>query len=529
MSDVILNVDLSAIKGMAQIMGANAPAAEGTGEFGKMLGVMMTPVENAEAVMPVMPDMTVGADAIIQDEEISKILGTMIPKLSGDITPKGAQAFIETIREFIKTGEMPKLDKLWADVSPKEKNAFAELFELIGEEPDAAADMLVEAGIITEGEHTVNELAAVLTAECDNIIRTDESKKQDKEKTEIPSEHAAAYMMMKIITPEAQSGDVKLQTEGADAAIAEEIQPAVRESAVVQPDILKNIVAEGAPEYLQDVKIPENIQNVYSAAENTEPESFEMFFKELSAELKAEVVSAAKIENTAVQAEMVKSDNPDIQTFAADRQAFMSRVNRHFENTDAAVNPSAVQDLRSSSVQETILPEVSEIPIPVDDTMAIAQRITEQIKVIEGYESTHNGGQELTIKLTPDDMGEIKIKITSTDDGIVLSFAAEKAEAAGILGDKASALADALAARGIKLKEMSVTEQIFTSQSDNSALEYMGRDGYNPFGNHGSSDRSNGQSRHFVFDDDGAAQSVDGVSSDSEIYYDKEAKLWVSV
>ena len=276
---------------------------------------------------------------------------------------------------------------------------------------------------------------------------------------------------------------------------------------VIPEGNIQNVIPEGN---IQDVNnhselVSDNISSAITVDDVPEEELCK-FCKMLETELRAEISVKKAADNT------LRSEFP--QKDMGSRQVFMSRVRNAFE------------EIAVPSVAQAVIPEstepAQEAAVSPSDTAALADRITERITLMEDLSSEKS---EISMKLSPDDMGDIRVRIKKDSDGMHISFAAQKDEAAQIIGDKAASLAEALASRGIKLKELSVTRQIISEQADNNALEYR------ESGQHGFADAQNGsrQGRRFVYSDGVLTEtglSEDG--KDAEIYYNREARLWVS-
>lgn len=276
---------------------------------------------------------------------------------------------------------------------------------------------------------------------------------------------------------------------------------------VIYEGDIQNVIPEGN---IQDVNnhselVSDNISSAITVDDVPEEELCK-FCKMLETELRAEISVKKAADNT------LRSEFP--QKDMGSRQVFMSRVRNAFEE-------QAVPSVAQAVIPESTEP-AQEAAVSPSDTAALADRITERITLMEDLSSEKS---EISMKLSPDDMGDIRVRIKKDSDGMHISFAAQKDEAAQIIGDKAASLAEALASRGIKLKELSVTRQIISEQSDNNALEYR------ESGQHGFADAQNGsrQGRRFVYSDGVLTEtglSEDG--KDAEIYYNREARLWVS-
>ncbi len=247
-------------------------------------------------------------------------------------------------------------------------------------------------------------------------------------------------------------------------------------------------------------------------------------FGRLADELKAQVTSDSR---TYAEAEQ----KPQLgEMLSSGRQAFMARVKGPFEPEAQEIPDIAGVIYRGSLPAEdisagTLVPETN------------APDITEQIlEKINFYDEISQGSEkELTISLAPEELGKLKIKITGTDKGLVISFAAENSETAKIIGDRAAALAEAVASRGERLHEISVTDKMPVREGNNSAMEYSGRDsrsGNEAYGNPDMGTGGGANERRFLFSESGQLSEETEITADfdaeGEINYKREAKLWVS-
>lgn len=499
MSEAIMAADMSTLAALRSVFGcADTAAPAENGAFGQLLGAMMNPVtaENPDAV-----EIIAAEESETQAYEgiaavIAALATDSVSVPNGEIfTPEGAKAFIGTLEKFLSEGEISPEDikELWKDVSDEEKSLYADLLlTLAGNDIPEGANELFEN---VSHEITVNDIISAAVSECVKTLSPKSEKKDEKK--EISPEAAAAYFaVMEIKAP-------------IEAASSEESEVAMTAVGAARNDEVSADVGQTA---LLDVDAGENIQIVYNKLENADPDDLKQFCETAAKELNAEITVSPKAapENEGTSEKISVSD-----MFGSGRQAVMARMGKPLENAEEI---SVMQNFRS------IVPETAEeIPVEVTDTSEISRRIIERINMLEAYESESVG--EITMKLSPEELGGIKVKITGSGDGLVIAFAAEKSEAARLIGDRAAALAEALAARGVNLKEMSVTQQITAEHSENSALDYMGRESGNP-----SNGYQNG-SRRFVFGENGMTGEVigdSGESEDSEIYYNREAKLWVS-
>ncbi|MGN1090747.1 MAG: flagellar hook-length control protein FliK [Huintestinicola sp.] len=382
---------------------------------------------------------------------------------------EGLGAFLKTLELFVSEDDFSSenLAALWENISTEEKSAFAEMLDSLKETPE------------NEEIPSPSQLIAKIVSQ---ILG---NRKKPENDSYIMAEAAAATMFtVRIISDEASEVPVQENNVG------------------VQNTNVQNV---DVPENIQNV-----LQNVYEALEEKTPEEFEGFIDTLARELRAEISAS---ENP------TENDAADVEMFAGTRQAVMARAARPLDEAmaDDAVTQAAVETAPSD--------ETAALPVftaEADDIPVMAQNIIERIEEIRA--SSVYGSGEINMKLSPDELGEIRIRIKSDEDGIKIAFSAEKSEAAALIGDRVNALAEALAARGTNVKEISVTRQVDSSQnSSDNALEYSGMQG-------GNESRPNGEGRRFTFSHGTMTENVisDDETQDSEIYFNKEVGLWVS-
>lgn len=152
------------------------------------------------------------------------------------------------------------------------------------------------------------------------------------------------------------------------------------------------------------------------------------------------------------------------------------------------------------------------------DTGAIADRIAYSAYRAEG-DST-----QLTLRLSPEELGEIRVTIVRKAGETSVAFEAQKSESAAVIGDRAAALAEALVSKGISLKEISVSDMGRNATSD-------GRGGQGYSENRQPQDNEGGHrySRHFYYSREGDEQPEGDNFGAISSYYDKEANLWLSI
>lgn len=153
------------------------------------------------------------------------------------------------------------------------------------------------------------------------------------------------------------------------------------------------------------------------------------------------------------------------------------------------------------------------------DAGAIADRIAYSAYRAEG-DST-----QLTLRLSPEELGEIRVTIVRKAGETSVAFEAQKSESAAVIGDRAAALAEALVSKGISLKEISVSDM------GRDAASNGGRDsqGYSENRQPGDNEGGHRYSRHFYYSREGDEQPEGDNFGAISSYYDKEANLWLSI
>lgn len=152
------------------------------------------------------------------------------------------------------------------------------------------------------------------------------------------------------------------------------------------------------------------------------------------------------------------------------------------------------------------------------DAGAIADRIAYSAYRAEG-DST-----QLTLRLSPEELGEIRVTIVRKAGETSVAFEAQKSESAAVIGDRAAALAEALVSKGISLKEISVSDMGRDAASDG-----RGGQGYSENRQPGDNEGGHRYSRHFYYSREGDEQPEGDNFGAISSYYDKEANLWLSI
>lgn len=447
--------------------------------------------------------------------------------LPEEFSPKGKEAFVTSLCRFLEKGkedgakaeksetvtaddaDMQEADilpedirKIWQNVPESEKSLWAELFERI-------ADITEEPG----------EEGNMLTAALVKLCEFKGAKKSKSGETDENTGVSAAAMAMFV--PAASVSMVSVKNAVSENVGAEDTAvTAVSE-------------AGGNTENIQNVEIQEIIQIVSNS--DISSDKLADFFKQAAAELNAHESADIEVTDGQKNADKVTDSAIPSDMFAVGRQSVMSRASKPLETVeyegkayaadnvpDENVSAEAVNVSQTTAANEPAFVSSSEEIIPEYD---IAEQIVSKIGLYKELEELTVGSRkELTIKLAPEELGELEVKIRSTKDGLEIAFAAERSEAVRLIGDKASALAEAVAAGGSRLREMTVTQQIVTHETGDTLS-------YGQYGGeaNASGGRDFGESgRRFVFSGSETDSTESDGGQDPQIFYNKEAKLWVS-
>ncbi|MCI7766944.1 MAG: flagellar hook-length control protein FliK [Oscillospiraceae bacterium] len=501
------------------------------GSFGSILGLLMAdagqvdvPVQN----VPEMPELS-ETEALPQlslaDIIITAAEGDDNAELPEVFTEKGIKAFIRSVSEFLDRdgAELSDMDieSLWNDVSPEERLAFAELLDAAAElsEDGLSDDEAIPADIFK----SISRLFAKAAKKSDK--KSDDAAVSDDKAVFMP---VTDMRLFPIVTVSVERNDAAYaDTETASAV--EEITVQSGNSAKETSDFSVFDGMKGdipAPADSEDVLTSE-LDSVFKRLYEAEPQELSGLCTKLADTLKASVSAKESIESD--RTVIAYSDTASIPQKASapeaehidfgrqNLQGFLARVNRTaLSETDIPTEAVIPQDSFSGEISESI---------SFSEDSDLSSQIMDRIDLYKDIFSDSFSEKEINMKLSPDELGGLEIRIRRSDKGFEITFTAEKAEAAELISNKTSELAEAMASRGIALKEISVSRQIVTSEADGSLT-----------GNSFSSDgglyggaQGDGSDRHFSdnrgYSSDSSSEQQD---NPADIIFNKEAKLWVS-
>ncbi|WP_432649690.1 flagellar hook-length control protein FliK [Huintestinicola sp.] len=499
---------------------ASAENGSQNGSFDAVLGLLMANSTQVQTV-PEMTETEADPEIRLADILSEALKGNGETKLPEIFSEKGAKAFIETLSRFLPEYDGDELPEetvsLWNDVPPEEKKAFAELLY-------AAAEFSEDES--TQADKSPEDIVKIVSE-----LVVNSAKKPEKKVSEKPdiTDEAILIQGMNLFRP---VETVSFDKIGEENPAYSETVSTVENEPVQDPgrDRLQ-ATDTGLPVQTENAeatkaqnteKIPfEDIQSAYEKLSEADPEDIVSFCRKLADELNVSVKETTPEAFKETAPEL--TDNGHIGYGRQGIQGLMSRVNRHDE-LPVDIGAKIIPEQAENKGAVTDIPLDESIPENED----ISSQIMRQIDLYKDIFSESFSEREISMKLSPEALGSVEIRIRRSDKGFEITFTAEKAEAAELIGNKASELSDALASRGIALKELSVTRQIVTNESDGNLTDgtLSGNGGLYQGAQNGQS----GSGRHFEFGgqapSDGTSEAAD--ESASDLNFNREAKLWVS-
>lgn len=473
------------------------------GSFGAVLGLLMTDTGDSTAVLQADAKTDTAPKTSAADVLSAAVKGEAVAKLPDVFTEKGAIAFIKALAAFSEDNtDNAFSEAVWDGVSPEERTAFAEL---------------LYAAVGTFGDENVSTDTApdkVIRLAADIVVRSAKKSADDSgEKADVNEDAALMAGLSGFIRPvQVISYDAADILDNSDTApvnaVLENVQTVSAESA---PVVITGDISEKITELFPDKEQAADITAAVEKLADASPEEITNFCEKLADGLKGsvEVISPAPENTEAMHLDFGRQSV----------QGFMSRVNRH----DDIISEDGAQMLIQNAPKAQAADIIPEEAVPENEDVDV--QIMNRIDLYRDIFSGNFSEKEISVKLSPDELGNVEVKIKRTDDGFEISFTAQKAEAAELIADKASELEKAMASRGIALREMTVARQIVTNEADGG----MNNDTFGGGLYGGAQNGQNGSERHFTFGGNTLPDTSDqDSSSSSDSEFNREAKLWVS-
>lgn len=450
-------------------------AQDGTegGSFGAVLGLLMTDTGDSTAVLQADAKTDTAPEISAADVLSVAVKGDAVAKLPDVFTEKGAAAFIKALAAFSEDNtDNAFSEAVWDGVSPEERTAFAEL---------------LYAAVGTFGDENVSTDTApdkVIRLAADIVVRSAKKSADDSgEKADVNEDAALMAGLSGFIRPvQVISYDAADISDNSDTApvnaVSENVQTVSAESA---PVVITGDISEKITELFPDKKQAADITAAVEKLADAKPEEITSFCEKLADGLKGsvKVISPAPENTEAMHLDFGRQSV----------QGFMSRVNRH----DDIISEDGAQMLIQNAPKAQAADIIPEEAVPENEDVDV--QIMDRIDLYRDIFSRNFSEKEISVKLSPDELGNVEVKIKRTDDGFEISFTAQKAEAAELIADKASELEKAMASRGIALREMTVARQIVTNEADGG----MNNDTFGGGLYGGAQNGQNGSERHFTF------------------------------
>lgn len=479
-------------------------AQDGTegGSFGAVLGLLMTDTGDSTAVLQADAKTDTAPEISAADVLSAAIKGEAVAKLPDVFTEKGAAAFIKALAAFSEDNtDNAFSEAVWDGVSPEERTAFAEL---------------LYAAVGTFGDENVSTDTAsdkVIRLVTDIVVRSAKKSADDSgEKADVNEDAALMAGLSGFIRPvQVISYDAADISDNSDTApvnaVSENVQTVSAESA---PVVITGDISEKITELFPDKEQAADITAAVEKLADASPEEITSFCEKLADGLKGsvEVISPAPENTEAMHLDFGRQSV----------QGFMSRVNRH----DDSISEDGAQMLIQNAPKTQAADIIPDGAVPENEDVDV--QIMDRIDLYRDIFSGNFSEKEISVKLSPDELGNVEVKIKRTGDGFEISFTAQKAEAAELIADKASELEKAMASRGIALREMTVARQIVTNEADGG----MNNDSFGGGLYGGAQNGQNGSERHFTFGGNTLPDTDQDSNSSSDSEFNREAKLWVS-
>lgn len=479
-------------------------AQDGTegGSFGAVLGLLMTDTGDSTAVLQADAKTDTAPEISAADVLSAAVKGEAVAKLPDVFTEKGAAAFIKALAAFSEDNtDNAFSEAVWDGVSPEERTAFAEL---------------LYAAVGTFGDENVSTDTAsdkVIRLVTDIVVRSAKKSADDSgEKADVNEDAALMAGLSGFIRPvQVISYDAADISDNSDTApvnaVSENVQTVSAESA---PVVITGDISEKITELFPDKEQAADITAAVEKLADASPEEITSFCEKLADGLKGsvEVISPAPENTEAMHLDFGRQSV----------QGFMSRVNRH----DDSISEDGAQMLIQNAPKTQAADIIPDGAVPENEDVDV--QIMNRIDLYRNIFSENFSEKEISVKLSPDELGNVEVKIKRTGNGFEISFTAQKAEAAELIADKASELEKAMASRGIALREMTVARQIVTNEADGG----MNNDTFGGGLYGGAQNGQNGSERHFTFGGNTLPDTDQDSSSSSDSEFNREAKLWVS-
>lgn len=551
MNEIMASV--SAAKFLAAASAASADGAEQiSGEsFGSLLAGAYK-VQNEQTEQPALEAETE------MPETAAEITDTEPLSAKDIITDDGKNAFLETLMKYILgssgTAGSYSVDmrsllggSIWDNVEFEEKEAYLRLAEILSGASEQPLP-LSEWSFLADPDEEETSLKDVF----DSLIKLPAVKSRDKK--DVGQDNVIPEMLLSA-SASAFFADMTGTMTFADTA-------ADTDSKTVLTDISLEAVSAELPE----TNLSESLAALVDETDESVLEDFCIDFAEaVKAEGMKQNIPQGVPQSVANDVSEDKTDVPangETESLMTEKLPVSIAVQKTETDPDMSLREQLRTAMAASGVSRKISRETESYPEDISISRILAEtgvqtqpaaeipaesiaseaRVFEDadVQIMNSFDSidlsfkADGEVKEITVRLAPEELGTVDVKIAKDKEGITVTFTAESGEAARLIGDKAAALAEALASRGVRVKEMVVAEPIRTNESANTGFDGAGNGDsrYSSQSFYEGTDNGGQQSRHFAFDSSGGIISditeAAEAAEDANIIYSKEAKLWAT-
>lgn len=465
--------------------------------------------------------------------------------------------------------DMSEADReLFALIEAADSEAVEYVSEKLGELVEQAQSRLAEDIPEPAENKTGTETVAYAAADMSPVIpaaenteAAEQAEQVDKAPTPIDPaatdntlqyEETAAVTVNAPVTETVTVDEPKTETSAAyteTAVTAEAAAPAVSDTtdentAKPKKDSLSEIAANFG---MRSVSVKQNVPSEANAAviPDTGLKDLYLSMRNFAKTSRNDIETPFVFEtNTAVPAENTEKfeevqpvmTSEEVQTEDAPRV-----VSETAETLSEKENTSGLDGNREDSIapefvaaadktlpaNEADIPAETEKSVPEDRYNTVEQLLAK----IEENSFSGSGTRELVVKLTPETLGEITVRIAKDVTGAVeITLAAQNRDVSELISSRASELAQSLSDKGTAVSSVNVVDPAQAGQ--NMAFDMSG--GQNAFNFRQQDLRFNFDgNRRFSAEDDDADGTVEAVSAadsiDSNIFVSKEAILWQKI
>lgn len=392
-----------------------------------------------------------------------------------EFTEKDAQDLVNSLLNGSEDANAEDLPEKWAGLSLEDSKKLLKIIDLLNY---AAADKN------KFGENAQETVIDMLFGD----------KKQSEKAAESGLIMPDSSYMWQIMA-------VKLAQQSAPETLTESFA-AVTEMPVIQVDMPKADIPTADTQMIAEM--PENTAEIIKNAVNSVPsddlsERLTTFAEALNAEITVKngdtAETADSIFNEMQTAPLIKDKTASAESELAAITADIPHVN--------TVNTGDIEQVNTQDVK------FSDIGTQIERVLR-----TEEI-FARAAEKTPT---ELTIKLDPESLGKIEVKITSENGGLTVAFAAENAQTGKLLSENVRELAAAVNRAGGDINEVYV---VSGNENTDGAQLSMAFSFANGFGGGQENSGAQADGRHTA-----SAESTDDTVSKAENITLREGKLW---